>query len=110
MRTFFSADPQNRILLSRPPEGYQREAIKNMDYDWTTVNNIHPMPNQKFMFNRPQLIGLHQKYVEGNWQTRKEVIEQHKQATLHLLWFMQNDPEVPEDVQKHWESHGLAQR
>jgi hypothetical protein len=35
-------------------------------------------------------------YVEGDVAARARICERHRSLTLGLLWFLQNDPEVPE--------------
>ena len=35
-------------------------------------------------------------YIEGDDATREEIRRRHRNLTLGLLWFLQNDPEVPE--------------
>ena len=39
-------------------------------------------------------------YIEGDEQTRLRIAERHRNLTLGLLWFLQNDPEVPAEHRK----------
>src|SRR5690606_743547 len=59
-------------------------------------------------WNRPQLVGPHQEYVEGDWTTRQRVMDAHWNATLGLLWFLQNDPSVPAERRAFFGRLGLA--
>jgi hypothetical protein len=35
-------------------------------------------------------------YADGDWETRQRIEARHRELTLGLLWFLQNDPEIPE--------------
>ncbi len=52
--------------------------------------NINPRP---LGFPFPE---ENQGYIEGDDATRRRICEKHRSLTLGLLWFLQNDPEVPE--------------
>ncbi len=51
--------------------------------------NINPRP-LSFPFSEEN-----EGYVDGDWQTREAIADRHRQLTLGLLWFLQNDPSVP---------------
>jgi len=101
MRTILTSDPANRIEIKKPTN-YDRESVKNLEYD-LVIN----LPNNKICWNRPQLVGIHQKYVEGDWTKRQVVIEAHKKAVISKLYFLQNDKSVPDDVRNYWKKYGL---
>jgi hypothetical protein len=69
---------------------------------------VAPIPNGKRGWNRPQLVGPHNDYVEADWAGRRRVMDAHWQATLGLLYFLQNDPSVPEDRRADWRDYGVA--
>lgn len=56
--------------------------------------NINPRP-LGFPF-----VELNQGYIEGDEETRNRIRDQHRNLTLGLIWFLQNDPEVPEEHRK----------
>jgi hypothetical protein len=62
-------------------------AIPNRKYDV----NINPRP-LGFPFAEQNYI-----YPEADWATRELIFEHHRGLTLGLLYFVQNDPEVPEE-------------
>jgi hypothetical protein len=66
------------------------------------------VPNNKFSWNRPQLIGLQTDYVEGDWKTRQRIMDEHWEMTQGLLYFLQHDPTVPKPVRDGWLQIGLA--
>lgn len=102
-RTMLSSDPANRLPVEKPA-GYDPEQLKKLEYG----SIVSPIPNQKLGWNRPQLVGPHNDYIEADWPARRRVMEQHWQATLGLLYFMQHDPSVPEARRNEWRNYGLA--
>lgn len=102
-RTILSSDPENRLPVNKPDD-YNPERVKDLEYG----SFVYPIPNQKICWNRPQLVGLHNEYIESDWEKRQEVMDAHWQATLSLLYYLQNDPSVPESKQKFWRQYGLA--
>lgn len=68
--------------------------------------SVTPLPNHKTDVNiNPRPLGfpfaeMNNGYLNGDDETRQRIIEQHRNMTLGLLWFLQNDPEVPEQHRK----------
>ncbi len=68
--------------------------------------SVTEIPNNKTDVNiNPRPLGFpfpeeNRGYVEGDDATRQEILKRHKNLTLGLLWFLQNDPEVPEAHRK----------
>ncbi len=102
-RTTLSSDPANRLPVEKPAN-YDPEALQKLEFG----SIVQPLPNQKIGWNRPQLVGPHQDYVEGDWKTRQRVMDAHWEATMGLLWFLQNDPSVPEERRAFFGRFGLA--
>lgn len=102
-RTTLSSDPANRLPVEKPA-GYDPDALKMLEFG----SIVQPLPNSKIGWNRPQLVGPHQDYVEGDRATRERVMDQHWDATLALLYFLQNDPSVPEQRRAFFGRYGLA--
>ncbi|MBX3438133.1 MAG: FAD-dependent oxidoreductase [Planctomycetaceae bacterium] len=106
MRTVVTTDPNNRILPERPEVTFDAEFLRSFG----DGDPDHPglsMPNQKFGMNHPKLVGEQDPYVEGDWAERRRVTQRHREATLALLYFRQNDPSIPEDVRRRWREVGL---
>jgi len=103
-RPTLSFDPANRVPVEKP-QGYDRQVIANLVLGCFS----QPVsPNKKIFFNRPQLVGPHQDYVEGNWAVRQRVMDQLWTISLSALWFLQNAPSVPADERAKWREFGLA--
>jgi hypothetical protein len=102
-RTILSSAPANRLTVNAP-EHYDPAALRHLDI--TSV--VGPIPNQKVGWNRPQLIGDQNAYVEGNWSVRRQVMDRFWDATVGLLYFLQHDPSVPAALRAHWAPYGLA--
>jgi hypothetical protein len=60
------------------------------------------LPNGKLDVNmNPRPLGFpfaeeNYAYPEGDWETRERIANRLRELTLGLLWFLQNDPEIPE--------------
>ncbi len=109
LRTMLTRDPANRVPIARPA-GYDREEIVRRlkhDINWSgrvpTVNQ----PNEKTYLNLPELVGVQHAYVEGDWETRRRVTEEHRRLTLSLIYFQQNDESVLEETRRGWREWGL---
>lgn len=68
--------------------------------------SVTDIPNRKTDVNiNPRPLGFpfceeNRGYIEGDETTRQRIRERHRSLTLGLLWFLQNDPEVPEAHRK----------
>lgn len=102
-RTILSSDPANRMPVTKPVS-YDVAALKRLDFG----SIVQPLPNKKIGWNRPQLIGPHTTYVEGDAKTRQQVRDAHWDATMALLYYLQNDESVPEERRKYFSQYGLA--
>jgi hypothetical protein len=96
-------DPARYELLARVFATGRRDQFEKFD----------PIPNRKTDTNNhgpvsSDYIGMNYHYPEGNYQRRKEIIEDHKNYQQGLLYFICNDPSVPEDIQTAYREWGLA--
>lgn len=63
--------------------------------------SVTRLPNNKTDVNiNPRPLGFpfaeeNRGYIEGDYATRKQILLRHRNLTLGLLWFLQNDSEVP---------------
>lgn len=97
-------DPGNRIMLTEPPPGYNREEYVHFDRKSIATN---AGPNLKSHMNSPILPGENHGYPDGDWPTREKIIERHKNFGLGLIWFLQNDESVPEAKRAEFRQWGL---
>lgn len=102
-RTILSSDPENRMPVAKPAN-YDPEQLKLLEHG----SIVSPISNAKRGWNRPQLVGIHSAYVEADWTGRQKIMNAHWDATMALLYFLQNDPSVEPARQKSWREFGLA--
>jgi hypothetical protein len=116
-RTCLTKNGQNRIPFERP-EGYDSTQyellIRIYDSGWReTFQKFDPIPNLKtdvnnhgpFSFDN---IGMNYDYPEASYERRKEIINEHIAYQQGLLYFIANDPRIPEEVQEEMKKWGLA--
>jgi hypothetical protein len=102
-RTILTTNPANRVPVSQPAN-YDPYFLKTLE----VFSGVKSIPNDKFGWNRPQLVGRQTTYVEADWDTRQRIMDEHWEATLGLLYFLQHDPTVPDKVRAAWLEYGLA--
>jgi len=100
-------DPSMYELLVRLFEA-QPDKRKITDYFiWTLMPNHKTDINNKGAFST-DMIGMNYGYPDGTWEERQEIIKAHKDYTLGLLYFYQNDPRVPAELQEFVRGWGLC--
>jgi len=98
-----SYDPLRYELLARYLDAGKRNLFGKFD----------PIPNQKTDTNNSGAfstdnIGMNYDYPEGSYEERAAIIKEHENYQKGLMWFMSNDPRVPEDVRMQMSQWGLA--
>ncbi|MEI6714828.1 MAG: FAD-dependent oxidoreductase [Verrucomicrobiota bacterium] len=106
----------NRIPFPKP-EGYdagQYELLLRVfDAGWKGMfHKFDPIPNHKtdtnnhgpFSFDN---IGMNYEYPEASYEMRREILKEHRTYQQGLLYFIANDPRVPEEVRVKASSYGL---
>lgn len=108
---------ENRIPFPKP-ENYdstQYELLVRVfdtgRKDW--FEKFDDIPNRKTDTNNhgpfsSDNIGMNYDYPEASYERRREIIKQHEDYQKGLLWFVANDPRVPEDIRTRMASWGLA--
>ena len=96
-------DPAIYELLSRVFATGWREQFEKFD----------PMPNKKTDTNNhgpvsSDYIGMNYEYPDATYERRKEIIKEHEDYQKGMLYFMCNDPSVPEEVRTAMSEWGLA--
>lgn len=100
-------DDLNKGRLSAPAKfhdgwGYYPEHFDTM----VRVLSVTDLPNSKVDANtnpRPLAFPFPEEnigYIEGNSEIRKRICDRHREISLGLIWFLQNDMEVPEKHRK----------
>jgi hypothetical protein len=96
-------DPKQYELLLRIFEAGWRETFQKFDRipnRKTDTNNHGPMSTDN--------IGYNYDYPEASYERRREIIREHETYQKGWLYFIANDPRVPEDVRKEMRLWGLA--
>jgi FAD dependent oxidoreductase len=96
-------DPKQYELLLRIFEAGWRETFQKFDRipnRKTDTNNHGPMSTDN--------IGYNYDYPEASYERRRAIIREHETYQKGLLYFIANDPRVPEDVRKEMRLWGLA--
>ncbi len=109
IRFLLSSDPTNFVPIEKPP-GYDRDALferMQKSLYWRSSVPSGDIPNNKFFINQPEIIGAQNRYVEGTWAERQQVIDEHRTLIHELLYFYQNDATLPAAVREGWSKLGL---
>ena len=109
--------PGNRVPFPKP-DGYDARQyellLRIFQAGWReTFQKFDRIPNQKTDTNNhgpfsTDNIGMNYDYPEASYERRREIIREHEQYQKGLLWFIANDPRVPEDVRTAFGKWGLA--
>ncbi len=122
-RLCLTTDSTNMLPITKPanydPSKYEilRRIIKQRDEaGWVQriyqlYLRIMPMPNQKTDINNKggfstDLIGGSWEYPEANYERRKEIEQEHRTYIEGLLYFLGNDPEVPQHIKEQMNQYG----
>lgn len=54
------------------------------------------------------LYGMNATYPDGDYAEQRRVVQLHRDFTQGLIWFLQNDPAVPEETRRQWSGWGLC--
>lgn len=108
--------PENRIPFPKP-EGYdagQYELLLRVFADgWReTFEKFDPIPNHKTDTNNhgpfsTDNIGYNWDYPDASYERRAEILKEHTTYQQGWLYFIANDPRVPEEVRKEMQTWGL---
>ena len=111
----------NRIPITRPKDydAARFELLKRYIQSLSVFGEtprllgISPIPNGKTDLNSgpavsTNLLGASWEYPEAGYERRDEIWQEHLSWTHGLLYFMGNDPSVPEDIRTEVRRWGLA--
>ncbi|MDF2725171.1 MAG: hypothetical protein K0Q59_4846, partial [Paenibacillus sp.] len=66
-----------------------------------------PMPNRKTDTNSADFIGASHSWPDGDYQVRQRLWDEHQHYVQGLLWFLGNDPRLPEQARLEMKRWGL---
>ena len=96
-------DTSQYELLLRMFQTGRKDWFRKFDAipNWKTDTNNHgPFSSDN--------IGMNYDYPEASYERRAEIIKEHETYQKGLLWFVANDPRVPEDIRTKMATWGLA--
>jgi hypothetical protein len=109
--------PANRVPFPKPktydPKEYEL-LLRIFGAGWReTFDKFDPIPNFKTDTNNhgpfsTDNIGRNWDYPEASYARRREIIQEHVDYQQGWLYFIANDPRVPEDVRTEMAKWGLA--
>ncbi len=128
-RICMTSDPENSWRVVEPPN-YDRaryapllqyiadgtvKSLSNQGGDpQSHVLKIRPIPNKKADFNDNfrspvslSIVNINQPWPEGSPEVRRKIYDEYKSYSLGLLYFLGNDPEVPEEWRDQMSLWGL---
>ncbi|NWF83531.1 MAG: FAD-dependent oxidoreductase [Bryobacteraceae bacterium] len=109
--------PENRAPFPKPPKYDPKEyelLLRIFAAGWReTFHKFDAIPNAKTDTNNhgpfsTDNIGRNWDYPEASYARRREIIEEHINYQQGWLYFIANDPRVPEDVRSKFAKWGLA--
>lgn len=123
-RLCMTTDPENRIAAVKP-ENYDRKDYHNL------LKMVQAQPNKQWTFNdiisywgllsggtkadinnrgdfSSDMINHSHNWAEASYAERDEIYKRHKDYTMGLLYFICNDPELPECLREDSSKWGLA--
>jgi hypothetical protein len=116
-RMCLSQNPDNSIPFTKP-DGYDPSRYELLarvyEKGWSeTFDKYDPIPNLKTDTNNhgpfsTDYIGKNYAYPEASYEERKRIIKDHEDYQKGLMYFLANDPKVPEKVREEMSKWGLA--
>lgn len=113
-RSTMSTDERNFRTVDKPSnynplwfEHIARTFKLNPDIHLFKVIGPTPLPNKKWDINGCNLIGVSHTYPEADYTEQERIAQMHKDYALGKIWFLQNDPRVPEHIRSMMKEYGL---
>lgn len=111
-RFCLSRDPDSRRRPERP-DGYDRtryvDSLEEIEAEGLRQYLLlRHLPNDKADMNAADLPGENHDYPTADWERRRTIAGRHRRYALGLLYFLQNDDAVTDDLQTAAREWGLA--
>jgi hypothetical protein len=120
-RVIVTRDPANRVPFPKPA-GYDAERFELLGrlidvypgIRFSKLVYLGPIAGGKYDANAIGLVtgtdhvGANYDYPDADEPTRAKIWKDHVQYVQGFLWFLANDPRVPEDLRKQAQEWGLA--
>ena len=117
-RVCVTSDTANRVVFPMPEhydpapfaqtdgERARKGAIKGFGNLFTTTIG-KAGPNEKYDANWCDFVGNSEGYIEGDWETRDRIAAKERDYFLSRLYYLQNDPGLPEAFRNEVRGWGL---
>jgi hypothetical protein len=115
-RMCMSTNPENRIPFPKP-DNYDPARYEILKRLFTAgfrdvFSKFDPIPNKKTDTNNhgpfsSDYIGGNYDYPEASYEQRRQIIKAHEDYQKGYLYFLQNDPSVPAEIQAKMREYGL---
>ncbi|KIA95816.1 xanthan lyase [Pedobacter kyungheensis] len=109
--------PENRMAFPKPdhynPKDYEL-LLRVFNSGWNELfDKYDPIPNRKTDTNNhgpfsTDFIGMNYDYPEASYEKRREIIKAHENYQKGLMYFMANDPRMPQQISIKLKNWGLA--
>jgi hypothetical protein len=96
-------DPLRYELLARYLAGGWSKVFRKFDL----IPNAKTDTNNNGAFSTDN-IGMNYDYPDGSYERRCEIIKEHETYQKGLMWFLANDPRVPDKIRTEASKWGLA--
>ncbi len=131
-RLVMTQDPANRVTVQAPP-GYRREIFLDLlplmasgrikqafgsytDRDNVLKAQVPVLPNNKRDINDASgsppvylsMPGVQRGWPEGDAEVRRRIYDEHVLWNIGLIYFMQNDPDMPAAIREEARTWGLC--
>jgi len=121
-RLTLTANPENRVMPKKPAT-YNRDEyldvlrscregriktvqdVLNIVFIANGKSDTNNMPRSLISTDLPE---ENYTYPEASYEEREKIAQRHKDYILGLLWFLQNDPEMPEALRNECAQYGFA--
>jgi hypothetical protein len=106
----------NQIPIQQPPAYSRAQYELYVRYARQGGNLFQPsanLPNAKTDLGSwhdlsANLYGMNYGYPGGSYAERRRIYDDHREFTHGLLWFLANDPDLPERTRAAWKGWGLC--
>ena len=117
-RTCLTDDPDNMVPITEPdnydPSRYELLKRIKAKYPWKHYTDAFiwsMMPNRKTDINHMggfsmDMIGENWDYPDADYKERERIVKMHEDFTKGLLYFVGNDPSVPEAIREQMRKWG----
>jgi hypothetical protein len=96
-------DPLQYELLAR----YLQAGSSHVFGKFDPIPNLKTDTNNHGAFSTDN-IGMNYDYPDASYERRREILEEHRRYQQGYLYFLANDPKVPENIRTRYAEWGLA--